>query len=66
MTGGFMVTAMEIVADLGVSRAFAYNLIKKLNHELDEMGYITIAGRVSRQYYEEKLYGMKENTMKGA
>ena len=43
MTGGFMVTAMEIVADLGVSRAFAYNLIKKLNHELDEMGYITIA-----------------------
>lgn len=61
-----MVTAVEIVADLGVSRAFAYNLIKRLNTELEEKGYITIAGKVSRKYYEEKLYGMQQNNMKGA
>lgn len=61
-----MVTAAEIVTDLGVSRAFAYNLIKRLNSELEAKGYITIAGKVSRQYYEEKIYGMQQNNMKGA
>ncbi|MBO5379071.1 MAG: HTH domain-containing protein [Clostridia bacterium] len=61
-----MVTAVEIAADLGVSRAFAYNLIKRLNTELEEKGYITIAGKVSRKFYEEKLYGMQQNNMKGA
>ena len=49
-----MVTAVEIVSDLGVSRAYAYNL-----------GYITISGKVSRKYYEEKIYGM-QTEMKGA
>ena len=61
-----MVTVAEIVTDLGVSRAFAYNLIKRLNSELEAKGYITIAGKVSRQYYEEKIYGMQQNNMKGA
>ena len=61
-----MVTAPEIVADLGVSRAFAYNLIKRLNDELEAKGYITIAGKVSRMYYEEKIYGMQQNNMRGA
>ncbi len=60
-----MVTAIEIVSDLGVSRAYAYNLIKRLNAELEEKGYITISGKVSRKYYEEKIYGM-QTEMKGA
>ena len=34
-----MVTAVEIVSDLGVSRAYAYNLIKRLNAELEAKGY---------------------------
>jgi len=61
-----LVTAAEIAEELGVSRAFAYGLIKKLNRELEEKGYITIAGKVSRQYYQEKLYGAQPNTAKGA
>ena len=60
-----MVTAVEIVSDLGVSRAYAYNLIKRLNAELEAKGYITISGKVSRKYYEEKIYGM-QTEMKGA
>ncbi|EAG5047008.1 LysR family transcriptional regulator, partial [Listeria monocytogenes] len=32
-------------------------LVRNLNKDLDERGFITIAGRVSRKYYEEKLYG---------
>lgn len=55
-----MVTAKEIADGLGVSKAYAYNLIKRLNHELEEKGYITISGKVSRQYFEEKVYGMQK------
>jgi len=28
-----------------------------LNEELKEKGFITIAGRVNRQYFYERLYG---------
>ena len=55
-----MVTAEEIAIELSVSKSFAYNLIKRLNGELAKKGYITILGRVSRRYYEEKLYGKAE------
>ena len=61
-----MITATEIAEDLDVSRAYAYNLIKKLNKELEDRGYITITGKVSRFYYEEKLYGLRESKQKGA
>lgn len=55
-----MVTAEEIAVELSVSKSFAYNLTKRLNGELAKKGYITIPGRVSRRYYEEKLYGKAE------
>ena len=32
-------------------------LIRKLNDELKAKGFITIAGRVNRQYFYERLYG---------
>jgi len=47
------VTAGEVAQDLG-----AYKLVRQMNEELEEKGFITIAGRVSRKYYEEKFYGM--------
>ena len=36
---------------------YAYKLIRKLNEELKAKGFITIAGRVNRQYFYERLYG---------
>ena len=51
------VTAGEVAQDLGVSKPFAYKLIRQMNEELEAEGFITIAGRVSRKYYEEKFYG---------
>ena len=33
---------------------------EQLKKELEEKGFITIAGRVSRKYYEEKFYGMAQ------
>ncbi len=51
----------DVERELGVSRSYAYKLIQRLNAELRKQGYITISGRVSRSYFEEKLcYGGKK------
>ena len=47
----------EVAKELEISKPYAYKLIQKMNAELREKGFITISGRISRQYYEEKLYG---------
>ncbi len=41
----------EVAQELEVSRSYAYRLIRQLNAELHEKGYMTIAGRVNRQYF---------------
>ena len=53
MTSRF-VNADEVAADYGVSQSMGYRIIRRLNDELKEKGYITVAGRVSRKYYEER------------
>ena len=51
----------DVAQELGVSRSYAYKLIQRLNADLREKGYLTISGRVSRRYFEEKLcYGQTE------
>ena len=51
----------EVAAELGVSKSYDYKIVKRLNAELKEKGYLTISGRVSRQYFLEKAcYGEKE------
>lgn len=58
MASGMFVRAEDIMGSLGVSRSHAYRLIKQLNSELESKGYMTISGRVSRKYYEERFYGL--------
>ena len=50
--------AEEVAQELNVSKPYAYKLIKRLNDELKEKGFITISGWVNRQYFNERLYGM--------
>jgi len=45
---------------LGVSKGFAYRIIRKLNMELKDKGYIVIAGKVPRSYFKKRWYGFKE------
>lgn len=52
------VTAGEIAKELGISKPFAYKLVRQMNEELEAKGFLTISGRVSRKYYEEKFYGI--------
>ena len=42
--------------ELGISRSFAYKLIRQLNQELKARGFLTIAGRINRDYLRERLY----------
>jgi len=52
------VTADRIAKDFGVSKGFAYRMIREMNAELKAQGYLTVAGRVSKKYYLERVYGM--------
>lgn len=49
----------EVAAELGVSVPYAYKLIRNLNEELKATGCITIAVRIDRKFFHEKLYGMR-------
>ena len=51
------IRAGDVAQELNVSKLYAYKLIRKLNEELKAQGFITIAGRVNRQYFYERLYG---------
>ena len=53
------IKADEVAKQLGISKPYAYKLVQKLNAELKKKGYLTISGRVSRQYYHEKIYGSR-------
>jgi ribosomal protein S25 len=50
-------TASDVAAFMGVSVAMAYKIIRRLNEELAAMGYLVVSGRISRSYFEKKIYG---------
>ena len=51
------IRADDVAQELSVSKPYAYKLIRQLNEELKAKGFITISGRVKRQYFYERLYG---------
>lgn len=44
-----------------VSESKAYKIIRQMNEELKAKGFYTISGRVSRLYFNERVYGRKES-----
>ena len=54
----------DVAVELGVSKPCAYKLVQKLNGELKQKNFITISGRISRQYFQERVYGLKSKTGK--
>ena len=60
MANRFFIRAEELAKELEISKATAYKMIRQWNAELRAMGYATVNGRVSRQYYKEHMYGMSE------
>ncbi len=51
------ITATQIQKVLGVGRTKAYAVVKELNNELSEMGYLTIAGKCPMEFFKKKYYG---------
>ena len=49
----------DVANELSVSKPYAYKLIQKLNDELKGKNYITISGRVSKKYFQERIYGLR-------
>jgi len=53
----------DVAQELGVSKSYAYKVVKRLNDELKAKGYLTISGRISKAYFMEKLcYNSGANT----
>jgi hypothetical protein len=50
----------EVAAELGVSASYASKVIRRLNDELKAKGFVTIAGRINRQYFNERVYGLRK------
>lgn len=47
----------DVAEYLDVSTSKAYKIIRSMNEELARKGFITVAGKVSRTYFEERVYG---------
>ena len=54
MSNQFM-NAEEVAQATGMSKSYAFKLIKALNAELAAQGIMTIPGKVQRSYFETHL-----------
>ena len=55
----------EVAQELGISKSYAYKIVQRLNRELESMGYLTVSGRVNKQYFMEKVCYSRRNEQKG-
>lgn len=54
------ISVKEICKTLSVSELKAYSIVRDLNKELSDKGYMILPGRVSRRYFEECFYGVNQ------
>lgn len=55
-----LIGVKEVMKILKVSRSKGYSIIRKLNKELEKMGFYVISGRVPRQFLLEKFNLLKK------
>ena len=52
----------DVAQAMGISKSYAYKVVRQLNAELAKMGYLTVSGRVNRQYFLERTcYAGQQN-----
>lgn len=63
MNSNTFIRVDEVAEILGVSKSYAYKIVRTLNKELKEKGFITVSGRISRSYFMERTCynGLKQN-----
>ena len=50
-------SAADIAAMLGVSTGKAYKILREMNKDLADRGFLTIAGKIPVEYFKERWYG---------
>lgn len=48
-------SAKDVAGRMQISLSMAYKIIRRLNKELTQKGYIVVSGKVSRSYFERRL-----------
>ena len=48
-------TVEEVANELGVSKSYAYKVVRELNTELQKLGYLTVSGSVNTNFFRKKL-----------
>lgn len=66
MQNKLFMNAEEVADVLSISKSYAYKIIKQLNNELKTKGFVTVSGRVNRQYFYERLYGAGKEDLENA
>ena len=59
----YMITSEEVEESMGISLGYAYKLLRKLNKELADQGYVTVSGKIPRAFWEKKFYGYSQIAM---
>ena len=54
------IRAEDVAKELDISKAYAYKVIRRLNAELEAKGILIIPGRISRDYFFERFYGIRK------
>lgn len=53
----YMMNADDVARELNCSKSHAYKLVRIMNVELAQQGYLTMAGKIPRAYWAKKMYG---------
>ena len=54
-------SAQEVAELIGCKHTKAYEIIRKMNADLEKGGYVVMRGRVPIAYFNEKCYGGSAN-----
>lgn len=52
-----MYAVSDVKKILQVQSSKAYEIIRTLNKELEEQGFLTVKGKVSAKYFNERFFG---------
>ena len=66
MQGYLYYTASEVQEMLGVSRGKAYQVVRGLNEELEAKGFIVIAGKIPKKFFNVHFYGLSVQSPQAA
>lgn len=51
----------EVAKLLDVSQQQAYKIIREMNKALGDKGFLTLRGRINKQYFMEQIYKSEED-----